>query len=157
MSYQIARRSMCQMPTELCFTVGSRPQPQRITERTTLIITNHAILVSFLSHNTWNIFNSNYLWKKRWTISQGFLFRLSSGVATSKLSVLWKSSKLIIQYSDAPQPAETTGLTSYRQGWLWSPNPLSGHYRSLSLIRLTDAGKNLCWICLETSWHQPGP
>lgn len=33
-------------------------------------------------------------------------------VAKSKLSALWKSNKLIIQYSDAPQPAKVTGLTS---------------------------------------------
>lgn len=78
----------------------------------------------------------------------GFLLDLLAA-AKSKLSVLWKSSKLIIQYSYAPQLAEMTGLTSYRQGWLWSPKPLSGHYTSLSLIRLTDPGKNLYRICLD--------
>lgn len=40
-----------------------------------------------------------------------FLQDLLAG-AKSKLSALWKSSKLIILYSDAPQPAKVTGLTS---------------------------------------------
>ena len=68
-------------------------------------------------------------------------------VAECKLLVLWKSCKLIIQRSDAPQPAQTTGLTFYRQGGLCSLNRLSGNYTSLSLIRLTYPGKNLCWPC----------
>lgn len=77
------------------------------------------------------------------------LLQDSLAVAKSKLSDLWKSNKLIIQYSDAPGPAKVTGLTSYRQGWLWFLNLLSGHYTSLSLIRLTDPGKNLNCICLN--------
>lgn len=90
------------------------------------------------------------MYEKKDRVLQGFHFKLSSGLTCGrkcKLSVLWKSSKLIIQYSDAPQPAKMTGLTSYRQGWLWSLNPLSGYYTSLSLIRLTDPGKNLYRIC----------
>lgn len=104
---------------------------------------------SFLSHNCHIILQHTsrgltYRWPEKKNLARvffsGFLLDVLA-LVKSKLSVLWKSSKLIIQYADAPHPAKMTGLTSYRQGWLWSPNPLSRHYTSLSLIRLTAPGK----------------
>lgn len=147
---------MCQMLTKMYYTDGARPQPNKITDRTTLQYHKQYYFQNTLEsfHNTCSMLHltCTNLWKKKQLFCKGFFsgFLLDLlAAAKSKLSVLWKSSKLIIQYSDAPQLAETTGLTSYRQGWLWSPKPLSGHYTSLSLIRLTDPGKNLYRICLD--------